>query len=102
MPFAAWFVWRSAAGRLEDRPGLSATEGRALTGSVRRAQLDPLAPSQDARHDGARIPNPRNSSAKKPFGWTLPQTRREIQYLLITWTGVCAYCKAKIKRARGS
>ena len=39
---------------------------------------------------------------KKTSGWTLPQTRREIQYLLITWTGVCAYCKAKIKRARGS
>src|SRR6266700_1117621 len=37
---------------------------------------------------------------KKTSGWTLPQTRREIQYLLITWTGVCAYCKAKIKRAR--
>ena len=27
---------------------------------------------------------------KKTSGWTLPQTRREIQYLLITWTGVCA------------
>ena len=39
---------------------------------------------------------------KKNFWVDLPQTRREIQYLLITWTGVCAYCKAKIKRARGS
>jgi hypothetical protein len=30
--------------------------------------------------------------------------RREIQYLLnllITWTGVCAYCKAEIKRGHG-
>jgi len=38
---------------------------------------------------------------KKNFWWTLPQTRREIQYLLITWTGVCAYCQAKIKRPHG-
>src|SRR5713101_9405299 len=55
-----------------------------------------------ASHDGPRVPTLRNSSAKKNFGWTLPQTRREIQYLLITRTGVCAYCKAKIKRPRGS
>src|SRR5450756_35805 len=36
---------------------------------------------------------------KKTSGWTLPQTRREIQYLLITWTGVCAYCRATLQRS---
>jgi len=30
--------------------------------------------------------------SKKTSGWTLPKTRREIQYLLFTWTGKCAYC----------
>jgi hypothetical protein len=25
-------------------------------------------------------------------GWTLPRMRREIQRLLFTWTGICAYC----------
>lgn len=27
--------------------------------------------------------------------WTLPQTRREIQRLLCTWTGACCFCGAK-------
>ena len=30
--------------------------------------------------------------SKKTSGWTLPRTRRELQYLLCTWTGVCCYC----------
>src|SRR6266851_10300641 len=50
---------------LEDRAGLSATEGRTWPGSLRRAQLDRLAPSHHASHDGARLPNTRDSSAKK-------------------------------------
>src|SRR2546425_8767898 len=50
---------------LEDRAGLSATEGRTWTGSLRRAQLDRLAPPYHAGHDGPRVPHPRNSSAKK-------------------------------------
>lgn len=87
---------------LEDRAGLSATEKRTWTGSLRRMQLGWLAPPHRASHDGAGVPNPRNSSAKRTPGWTLPQTRREIQYLLITWTGVCGYCKTKIKPARDS
>jgi len=29
---------------------------------------------------------------KKTSRWTLPRTRREIQYVLFTWTGFCAYC----------
>ena len=37
---------------------------------------------------------------KKTSGWTLPRTRREIQYLLITWTGFCVYCGCKIKGSR--
>jgi len=32
--------------------------------------------------------------SKKTSGWTLPRTRREIQYLLCTWTGECCYCGA--------
>jgi hypothetical protein len=50
---------------MEDRAGLSATEGRTWTGSLRRTQLDRLASSHHARYDGARVPNSRNSSAKK-------------------------------------
>jgi hypothetical protein len=37
---------------------------------------------------------------KKTSGWTLPRTRREIQYLLITWTGFCVYCGCNIERPR--
>jgi len=37
---------------------------------------------------------------KKTSGWTLPQTRREIQYLLITWSGFCVSCGSKIQRPR--
>jgi hypothetical protein len=37
---------------------------------------------------------------KKTSGWTLPPTRREIQYLLFTWTGFCAYCGAEARPAR--
>src|SRR5260370_40131345 len=50
---------------LEDRAGLSATEGRTWPGSLRRAQLDRLAPSHHSSHDGAGRPNPRASSPKK-------------------------------------
>ena len=39
--------------------------------------------------------------SKKTSGWTLPRTRREIQYLLFTWTGFCAYCGAKAKLLQG-
>jgi SRSO17 transposase len=43
------------------------------------------------------------SRSKKTSGWTLPQTRREIQRLLFTWTGNCAYCGGKIgERSRGA
>ena len=38
--------------------------------------------------------------SKKTSGWTLPRTRREIQYILFTWTGVCAYCGAKARVSR--
>jgi SRSO17 transposase len=38
--------------------------------------------------------------SKETSGWTLPRTRREIQYALFTWTGACAYGGQKI-RARG-
>src|SRR5450759_2550752 len=37
---------------------------------------------------------------KNTSGWTLPRTRREIQYILFTWTGVCAYCGAKARNSR--
>jgi hypothetical protein len=39
---------------------------------------------------------------KETSGWTLPLMRRELQYLLRSWIGVCAYCRAKIARFRGS
>lgn len=29
---------------------------------------------------------------KKTSGWTLSRTRRELQYLLCTWTRLCCYC----------
>jgi SRSO17 transposase len=32
----------------------------------------------------------------KQSGWTLPHMRREVQWLLCTWTGVCCYCGAQI------
>jgi hypothetical protein len=38
---------------------------------------------------------------KKTTGWTLPRTRREIQYLIFTWTGICAYCGGKVDCPRG-
>ena len=34
--------------------------------------------------------------SKKNSEWTLPRARREIQYLLFTWTGACAYCGQEI------
>jgi len=34
---------------------------------------------------------------KKTSGRALPRTRREIQYILFTWTGVCANCGAKAR-----
>ena len=49
----------------------------------------------------ARAFEPERSEVKKTSGWTLPRTRREIQYLLFTWTGFCAYCGAKAKGPRG-
>jgi SRSO17 transposase len=39
---------------------------------------------------------------KKTSGWTLPRTRREIQYMLFTWTGVCAFCGCAIGRGSRS
>ncbi len=38
---------------------------------------------------------------KKTSGWTLPATRRELQYMIFTWTGDCAYCGQQI-RPKGS
>jgi SRSO17 transposase len=36
--------------------------------------------------------------SKKTSGWTRPQTRREIQRLLFTWTGHCAYCGGMFRK----
>jgi SRSO17 transposase len=33
---------------------------------------------------------------KKTSAWSLPRTRREIQYLLFTWTGVCMFCDSSV------
>ena len=87
---------------LEDRTGLSATQGGAGAGSLRRPPLDRVAPSCHAGDAGACFPDLGNDcGAKKTSGWTLPQTRREIQRLLFTWTGECAYCGSVIgKRNR--
>jgi hypothetical protein len=41
-------------------------------------------------------------SKKNPSGWTLPRTRREIQYMLFTWTGACAYGGAVAGHWHGS
>jgi SRSO17 transposase len=40
--------------------------------------------------------------SKKTSGWTLLQTRREIQRVLFTWTGYCAYCGSEIRRSNRS
>jgi hypothetical protein len=37
---------------------------------------------------------------KKTSWWTLPRTQREIQYILFTWSGVCAYHGATAKGSR--
>ena len=42
---------------LEDRTRLPATEGGTGAGSLRRAELDRLAPPHDAGYDGSRISN---------------------------------------------
>ena len=50
---------------LENRAGLSTTEGGTGTGSLRRAELDRLAPSHDAGYAGARLPDSGNAPQQK-------------------------------------
>ena len=78
--------------QLKEELGLDQYEGRSWAGWHHHVTLVMLA------HAFLTLETLRG---KKTFGWTLPRTRREIQYILFTWTGVCAYCGQKI-RARGA
>jgi SRSO17 transposase len=88
-----WCAWRSS---LEDRAGLSAIEARTWTGSLRRTQLDRLAPPHHARHDGTRIPSPRNSTAKKNF-WLDPAHRRAVRFNICLSPGAASASNAGAK-----
>ena len=79
--------------QLKDELGLDHYEGRGWIGWHHHVTLVTLA------HAFLTLETLRR---KKTSGWTLPQTRRELQYLLLSWTGVCAYCRVTIPRFRGS
>ena len=87
---------------LGDRAGLPAVEGRARAGSLRRARLARLASPCHAGHAGLCVPDAGNAATKKKLlGVAPPKARRELQYLLGTWTGVCPYCRARRPQLRG-
>ena len=71
--------------QLKEELGLDHYEGRSWKGWHHHVTLVMMA------HAFLTLETLRN---KKPSGWTLPRTRREIQRLLCTWTGSCCYCGA--------
>ena len=75
--------------QLKEELGLDHYEGRNWTGWHHHVTLVILA------HAFLTLERVRS---KKSSGWTLPQTRREIQRLLFTWTGECAYCGSIINK----
>jgi SRSO17 transposase len=76
--------------QLKEELGLDHYEGRNWTGWHHHVTLVMWA------HAFLTLEKLRN---KKTSGWTLPQTRREIQRLLFTWTGRCAYCGSRIRKS---
>ncbi len=75
--------------QLKEELGLDHFEGRSWRGWHHHVTLVMLA------HAFLRLERGHGEKA----GWTLPQTRREIQRLLCTWTGECCYCGARTEWA---
>jgi SRSO17 transposase len=78
--------------QLKEELGLDHFEGRSWRGWHRHVTMVMLA------HAFLRLEQAR--SGKQSY-WTLPQTRREVQWLLCTWTGVCCYCGAQVMAGGG-
>lgn len=72
--------------QMKEELGLDHFEGRSWMGWYHHVSLVMLA------HAFLRLEQKRGGKKVK---WTLPQTRREIQRLLCTWTGECCFCGAK-------
>jgi SRSO17 transposase len=73
--------------QLKEELGLDHFEGRSWRGWHHHVTMVMLA------HAFLRLEQTRRG--KQPR-WTLPQTRRELQWLLCTWAGVCCYCGAQV------
>jgi len=79
--------------QLKEELGLDHFEGRNWRGWHHHVTMVMLAHAflrlEQSKRRGRRIP------------WTLPQARREIQWLLCTWTGACCYCGARVTAGCG-
>ena len=73
--------------QMKEELGLDHFEGRSWRGWHHHVTLVMLA------HAFLRLEQARGG---KVMSWTLPQTRRELQRLLCTWTGVCCYCGVQV------
>jgi SRSO17 transposase len=78
--------------QLKEELGLDHFEGRSWRGWHHHVTLVMLA------HAFLRLEQARG---RRVVSWTLPQTRRELQRLLCTWTGVCCYCGAQVTMGCG-
>ena len=73
--------------QMKEELGLDHFEGRSWTGWHHHVTMVMLA------HAFLRLERMRGGKQSR---WTLPHTRRELQWLLCTWTGLCCYCGAQI------
>jgi SRSO17 transposase len=73
--------------QLKEELGLDHFEGRSWRGWHHHVTMVMLA------HAFLRLEQRRGGKQSR---WTLPQARREVQWLLCTWTGVCCYCGAQV------
>jgi len=73
--------------QLKEELGLDHFEGRSWRGWHHQVTMVMLA------HAFLRLERMRGGKQSR---WTLPHTRRELQWLLCTWTGLCCYCGAQI------
>jgi SRSO17 transposase len=73
--------------QLKEELGLDHFEGRSWRGWHHHVTMIMLA------HAFLRLEQKRRGQKSH---WTLPQTRRELQRLLCTWTGFCCYCGARV------